>query len=221
MRRAGVIALLATAGLGLIGLAGVAAGDKRDLAFTIGVVPTIPAAKLAPGATVCQSGITTPGPFTRVGLRLGSAAGPGQPLDLTVREVYTNRVLGRGSLPGGYGNPADESAEVGRVPGGKRIAVCARNAGSGRALLYGNSAIAALPSQAVKDGDTLPTDLTVVLLRDGSGSMLSQLPDVFDRASVFRPGWVGPWVFWLLTPLVLIGVPLLLARALADSPDVP
>ena len=63
--------------------------------------------------------------------------------------------------------------------------------------------------------------MTVVFLTDERHSMLAQLPDVFERASVFRPGWVGPWVFWLLMALTLIGVPLLLARALADSSDAP
>jgi Dolichyl-phosphate-mannose-protein mannosyltransferase len=29
-------------------------------------------------------------------------------------------------------------------------------------------------------------------------SILSQLPTIFERASLFRPGPVGPWTFWLL-----------------------
>ena len=65
------------------------------------------------------------------------------------------------------------------------------------------------------------SDLSVVFLHDSRRSVLSQLPDVFDRASVFRPGWVGPWLFWLLSAAVLLGVPLLLARALAESEGAP
>jgi hypothetical protein len=221
MRRAGVIALLVAAGLGLLALFGVAARDKRDLAFTIGVRPTIPAAKLAPGATVCQSGITVPDPFTRVRLRAGSPAGPGQPLDLRVLEVGSNRQLARGHLPGGYPNPTEESARVGRVAADQRIAVCVRNAGEERVFLYGNTAAAALPSEARINARTLPTDLTLVFLTDGRHSLLAQVPTLFERASVFRPGWVGPWVYWLLMALTVIAVPLLLARALADSSDAP
>ena len=221
MGRRGAIVLLVTAALGLLVIVGIAARDDRDLAFTIGVVPTIPAANLAPGSTVCQSGITTPGPFTRVELRTGSASGAGQPLEVDVREVYTDRRLGRGRMQSASGDPADRAAEVGKVPGGRRIAVCVRNAGEGRAQLYGNTAIASLPSRALVGDRELATDVAVVFLNDDSRSMLATLPDVFDRASVFRPGWVGAWVFWLLTGLVLIGVPLLLARALVDSTDVP
>jgi hypothetical protein len=221
MRRAGVTALLVTAGLGLLALLGVAARDDRDLAFTIGVRPTIVAAKLAPSAMVCQTGITVPDPFTRVRLRAGSSAGPGQPLDLRVLEVGSNRELAHGRLPGGYPNPTEQSARVGHVAAGQRIAVCVRNAGRHRALLYGNTAAAALPSEAWLGARRLHTDVAVVFLTDDRRSLLAQLPDVFERASVFRPSWVGPWVFWLLTALALIGVPLLLARALADSSDAP
>ena len=221
MRRAGVIALLLATGFGVLALFGVAARDDRDLAFTIGVRPTIPAATLAPGVSVCQTGITVPDPFTRVRVRAGSPVGPGQPLDLRVLEVGSNRELAHGHLPGGYPNPTEESARVGRVAAGQRIAVCVRNTGRQRALLYGNTAAAALPSEAWIKARRLDTDVALVFLTDERHSMLALLPDVFERASVFRPGWVGPWVFWLLMALTLIGVPLLLARALADSSDAP
>jgi len=221
MRRAGAIALLATAALGLLALMGVAALDKRDLAFTIGVVPTTPAAKLRPGQTVCQTNITVPTAFTRVRVRAGSPGGPGQPLAIGVRRFPSNRSLTSGRLAGGYPYATELSARVGRVAAGQRISVCLTNAGQRREEVWGNSSVASLPTQAWLGRRVLPTDVTLVFLTDGSRSMLSQLPDVFDRASVFRPGWVGPWVYWLLTALALVGAPLLLARALADSADVP
>jgi hypothetical protein len=37
---------------------------------------------------------------------------------------------------------------------------------------------------------------------------------VFERAALFRPGWVGAWTFWLLLAALVIGVPTLLGRAL-------
>jgi hypothetical protein len=221
MRRGGALVLLATAALGLLALLAEAAGDQRDLAFTIGVVPSIPAATVKPGSTVCQSGISVPQPFTRVRLRAGSPGGPGPPLLLTVTEVGSNRVLGRGKLPGGYADSTEASARVGTVDAGKRIAVCVQNGGSRRVQIYGNAGQAAVLSQAVQDGKPLPNDLTLVFLRDDRRSMLAALSDAFDRASLFRPAWVGPWTFWLLSALALIGVPLLLARALADSSDAP
>ena len=48
-------------------------------------------------------------------------------------------------------------------------------------------------------------------------SLLARLPDAFTHASQFKPGWVGAWTFWALAALVLIAVPLLLARALSGA----
>jgi hypothetical protein len=212
--------VLVTAAVGLLALALEAAGDKRDLAFTIGVVPNSPAATLRPGDTVCQSGITVPERFTRIGLRAGSPGGPTQPLALSVRRIGSNRELAEGELAGGQPYGMEVTAPVGEVEPGERIAVCVRNAGSRRVEIYGNVGAAALPSQALQNGRTLPTDLTLIFLAERR-SLLSQLPEVFDRASLFRPGWVGAWTFWVLSALALLGVPMLLARALADSSDAP
>jgi len=53
-------------------------------------------------------------------------------------------------------------------------------------------------------------------------SIASQLPTIFERATLFRPPWVGPWTYWLLLGLVLplafaLGL-FLLIRAQALSP---
>jgi hypothetical protein len=221
MRRAGAIVLLAVAGLGLLGLLVVAGRDKRDLAFTLGVVPTIPAATLKPGVRVCQVPIGVPDEFNRVRLRAGSPGGPGQPLQLTVVDVATNSVVGRGRLPGGYPYSTEQSASVGQVGAERRIAVCVRNLGGRNVQIFGNTDAGSPTSHAFIRGRGLPNDLTLVFLRSGERSQLAALPDLFERASVFRPGWVGPWVYWLLAAGVLLGVPLLLARALALSEEPP
>jgi hypothetical protein len=220
MRRAGVIVLLAVACAGLAALALLAATDKRDLAFTIGVAPTIPAASLAPGATVCQSPISVAESFTRVRVRAGALRGRGQPLDLTVRSAESRRVLAGGRIAAGYADRTDQATRTGPVAAGQRIAVCVRNAGLRKAILYGNTAGAAPPSGARRPNRrALTTDVAVVFLKDDRRSMLAALPDVFERASVFRPGWVGPWTFWVLAVLALAGVPLLLAKALSGCGD--
>jgi hypothetical protein len=221
MRSGAVVTLLAVIALGLIGLVGVAARDSRDLAFTIGVVPSLPTAELAPGARVCQTPITVSEPFARIRVRVGTPALPGQPLEVTVRDAATSRRLARGTIAGGYSAGTDQTAFVGPVTADRKIGVCVRNLGKRREILYGNLGGAALPSTARMGQRELDNDMTVVFLKRDSDSMLGRLAEVFDRASVFRPGWVGPWVFWVLTALVLAGVPLLLARALADSADAP
>jgi hypothetical protein len=48
-------------------------------------------------------------------------------------------------------------------------------------------------------------------------SLIALLPDMAERASVFRAGWVGPWTYLVLALLVLVAVPALLARGLARA----
>jgi hypothetical protein len=217
MRRGGVVPLLVVSGLALAGLVATAAGDRRDLAFTIGVVPSIAAATLAPGDEVCQAPVSVSESFSRVGLTTGAPGGAGQPLAVSVRAADGGRVLGEGEIPGRFPDRADLTTAVGSVQSGQRVSVCVRNIGERRAIVYGNAGAAALPSAAEQDGRPLPTDLTLRFLEDSERSPLSELPELFDRASVFRPGWVGSWTFLLLAAAALIGVPLLLARALADT----
>ena len=219
MRRSGVTALIAIVCAGLVALALVAARDRRELAFTIGVVPSIPAAELSPRATVCQTPITVPQEFSRVSLRAGNPGGLGQPLAISVHTADARRELGRGRLLGGYPDATEQGTTVGEVDEGQKISVCVRNIGTQKVTLYGNAAGAALPSAALVKGRPLETDITLVFLNRERHSMLSLLPEVFERASLFRPGWVGPWLFWVLSVAALLGVPLLLARALADSAD--
>ena len=215
MRRAGALALLATVAAGLLVLALVAATDKRDLAFTLGVVPTIPAAQLEPGATVCQAPIDVPTAFSRVSVRAG-----GGPLVVSVVGIPSGRALGSGRAPVGPTRPSDRTTAVGEVHADQKIGVCVRNAGIRRAAVYGNTLAAAPLSGAAIGKRQLDTDVTVVF-RDERRSMLAQLPRAFERASVFRPGFVGPWLFWVLAAAVLIGLPLMLARALSDAARAP
>ncbi len=50
-------------------------------------------------------------------------------------------------------------------------------------------------------------------------TLLEALPDIARRAALFRPGWVGPWTYWLLlfavTPLLIYAALRLVALAAA------
>ena len=52
-------------------------------------------------------------------------------------------------------------------------------------------------------------------------TLLAQLPDIARRAALFRPGWVGPWTYWLilfvLTPALGYAAVRRLARASAGE----
>src|ERR687894_319925 len=101
MRSAGVVALIVTVCAGLAALAAVAVTDEREVAFTLGVVPSMVAAELPPGAAACQAPIAVPERFAAVRMQVGTHRRAGQPLEVTVRSAGSERLLGRGRLPGG------------------------------------------------------------------------------------------------------------------------
>jgi hypothetical protein len=55
-----------------------------------------------------------------------------------------------------------------------------------------------------------------MLFLDRSTSTLSLIPTIFRRASLFRPSWIGPWLYWLLVA-VLAGATAWLALRLIPT----
>jgi hypothetical protein len=210
------------AGVVVLGLAGVlltAVAREEDLAFTLGVNPAKVAAVVKPGQQACQSPIGVPETAHTVQLEVGTYGRPGPPLAVTA--VSDRQKLGAGSVGAGYADNSTVTAFLGSVPAGRRITLCVRNYGRRQVALYGGGAQADRTSAAFVDDRKLDTDLTLVFKRAHPRSMLSALPDMFQRAALWRPGWAGTWVFWLLLGLVAVGAPLLLGWALAASERVP
>jgi hypothetical protein len=143
----------------------------------------------------------------------------GEPLQVVVRSLRSGSVLGQGRLGGGYPDVSQPSVPVGRVAPEQPVEVCIRNGGQRKAALYGGVTAAAPGSGARVAGAETGADLTLVFERAERRSMLATVPDIFRRASAFRPGWVGSWTFWLLAGLLGAGVPALLALALARASD--
>jgi hypothetical protein len=213
---------LAIAAAALVGVVVAAAVDRRDLAFTNGVPVTRIAAVLRPGVAACQRRVLVVEGFRAVEITptaLGHHGTP--PLAVEVRDSRTRRRLAMGSVPGGYPDHLRRPVPVGSVRAGARVDVCVVNRGEHRIGLAGGKAESVPDSPlvvgALRDERRA---LTLRFLRGHPRSVLSQVPVIFRRASLFRPGWVGPWTFWLLGALVALGVPALLSRALAAAePD--
>lgn len=219
MRRARVVVLGAMAAL-VVGLALIAVLTHTSLAFTLGVIRAAPAVTLAHGQQACQRPIDVPagGAFDRVGLSVGTFQRAGSPLAMTVQDMG-GRVLGRGTLAGGY--PDIASVPVHHVPldrtvGEGRVAVCVRNEGERKVALYGNADAAARSSSAYKDGRPAKVDLSLEFERS-SRSWASELPRMLDRAALFRAPWLGPWAYWILAVALAVGAPWLLLRALRSA----
>lgn len=221
MRRAvvtfGVLATLAVVSILLVG-----AGRKTDLAFTLGVFPGGPVTTLAPGQTACQRPIDVPrgGGFDAVTVPLGTFRQAGPAVGVTVIALPGRAPLAHGTLAAGYPDIGARSLEriavSPAVPENTRIAVCLRNAGTSRVAIYGNADVATSASSLYKDGRPAGADAALSFSRE-SRSVLSLFGLSADRASLFKAGWVGPWTFWLLAALVAVGVPALLAFALARA----
>jgi hypothetical protein len=216
MRSARVVVLAAMVAL-VVGGALIAVLHRTSLAFTLGVIRAAPAVVLAPGQQACQRPIDVPGggAFDRVGLSVGTFQRAGSPLTLTVQHAG-GRVLGRGTLAGGY--PDIASVPVHHVPldrtvGEGRVAVCVRNEGEQRVALYGNADAAARSSSAYKDGRPAKVDLSLEFERS-SRSWASELPRMLDRAALFRAPWLGPWAYWILAAAFVVVAPWLVLRAL-------
>jgi hypothetical protein len=200
-------------------LAIVAASDERELAFTTNVRVVVSVADVRPGQEACERGLDTTAAFDTVELHLASGTEPAPPLDVTARDSRSRSVLARGRVPRGGRDNVPVRARVGpEVPEGRRIDVCLRNAGSRPVGLYGGPDWES-PGRAWVGRRRARGDIRIVFLRSEPRSALSLVPEIFERAALFRPEPVGAWTFWLLLVLVAVGVPLLLAAALRAAAD--
>jgi hypothetical protein len=213
----GALVLLALAALAVAGVVAAAAIDRRDLAFTPGVAPLGPVVQVDPGRQACQQALRVKAPFRAVELIPGPPPVVPGGLGVRVLDSRSRRVVGRGVLPPGQRGGQPLKVGVGMVSGARRIDVCIRDLGPRPVTLTGGRAESVPGSRLVRGAKEIEGyALSLRFFRERPRSVLSQVPLIFRRAALFRPALVGSWTFWALAALVALGVPLLLARALAD-----
>lgn len=220
MRETRAVLTVAAAGILTLLVGALAVGSDR--AFTIGVLSAAPSPPVAPGERACQQPITVPpgGGFDTVDFEIGTYLQPaGPPVDVSVEPVDPGAFpIRRGVLQAGYPDVGIEQRQrvhVGDVPEGARIAVCFRNRGPRRVALFGAAGAAARESKATIGGRHFDFDFDVVF-RDGRRSFAERLSQIVQRASLFRPPWLTPGVYYALIVILLIGLPALIARAARD-----
>ena len=217
--RSPVVALVAVAVAAAAAVAVVGATDERELAFTTNVRAVRTVVDVVPGSQACQTGLESAAEFDVVELLPGTGELPGPPLLVTAREAFTYRELATGRLPAGARDNQGVRVRLERpVPEGELFDLCVRNDGDRPVAFYGGPtrespghSVVGEPSAEVHPGKG---DMKIVFLRSEPRSALAQLPDMFDRATRFRPDIVGEWTFWLLLVAVAAGIPALLAFAL-------
>jgi len=221
--RSAAIAFAVVFVAGLVAVVAVALGRQTSVVYSLGVNPALAAVRLPPDGRACQQPVRPPRgvAFDRVGFLLDTAGRPGPGLGVEVRDAATNRRLGAGRLSPGYVDTlsprqAQHVVPVGRVDTDAPLALCLVNNGNRAVTVVGQSGVASPVTVATLNGKPLDNDITFDL-HDGGKSLLARLPDIAERASRFRAGWVTPGVYLALALAILIGAPLLLARGLARA----
>lgn len=209
-----VVAVCAVAGAGV---AVVAARDERPVAFTTNVRPAQVVIEVHPGEQACQGSIQAGAEFDAVELLLGTGHRPGPPLSVSVRETYTTRVVSTGRLPAGARDNQGATVQLDRpVAEGTDFDVCVRNDGRNEVAFYGGPTHEA-PGHSFVGSRPGTGDMRIIFRRTEPRTALAQVPDMFERAALFRPEPVGTWAFWALLVAVAGGIPLLLALALRSA----
>ena len=175
-------------------------------------------AELHPGQRVCEGPLTSQGPARSVAIWGASTAGVAR-MTVTVEDAATNTVLASGPLHA-IALETDWTARLARsVPGGRPLRVCLTEDTSVFSLAGSVSSAATVSETGIAAGQRF----SLVLLSDGNRSLLGSLSTAFDRASLWRPSWVGSWTFWLLAAALLaafgIGVSAVVSAAAADLPE--
>jgi hypothetical protein len=231
-RRAAIAGFAVILIAGLCVLTAAAIKTESPVTASVGVLPVYPVAPLPAGQEACQAPIALADPLERVRFHIGTFGKPGPQLEITVRSAGGALVLGQARIPGGWvddGSPKD--AAVGRVAAEQSVSACVRNAGRNTAYVYGDISTGVFgtgplgvrptitTSAATIDDVDIPGDIAVEFTTAQSHSLLGRLPDAFAHAAVFRPEGVGPWTYWLLAALVVVGAPLALLLALVRAED--
>jgi hypothetical protein len=144
----------------------------------------------------------------------------GAPIALTI-SGSGYRFAGR--TPGGYPDGELLRVPVHAPPHDLAVRICLRNEGAHTIGLFGANDQTKAPFKVTVDGKDSGAAVQFAFYERRPVSILHRLPASFDRMQVFRPGFLGPWLFWPLAIFCVVGVPLCalwaLWRAVADEED--
>jgi len=177
---------------------------------------------LEPGARVCLGDVTFDPAVRSAQLTFAPSATGSAPTRLTLE-----------AFAPGY--RASAATEIARGQGGRLDipfapprrgtigTLCVRNSGARTTALAGTGDPRALTRSAiVVDGQRTGQAFSVTLHEAGGRSLLDRTGQLADRTAALSA--VGPWLVWLLLPLLLLGVPaavLVALRLALRDPDPP
>jgi hypothetical protein len=205
-----VIAFLAVAVIGSGALVVSAAAPGEVTAFSLRLPANVLLPFLYPGKVACQKPIYASQSFRGIRVWLWPGYPPGARLSLRVLEPRSGTALAtaetfhQNSKPAQFfASPMPSTFALNHViAAGIRFGVCIDNQGPAVVNLLGSKADSSTGEVSV-DGQRAGQAVSLLFLRPRHESLLSLLPTVFHRASLFRPGWIGAWTFWLLVGLLI------------------
>jgi hypothetical protein len=215
--RGPVLTLLLVLLAGFVLLVAIAAADRRGFRLD---VPSDSRVLVRPGQELC-SGLIRPPAAGANRVRYwarGARGGAAPPIVVHVRRSRTAQTLADGTAEAGPAGARTVRLR-GSVAGSRKVVACFLDAGGEPAILAPRPGTRTRVTVERSSELADYADVALELIRSDDRSLLATLPDAFDHAALFRPGWVGAWTYWLLLAALAAGVPLLLTRALSSASD--
>ena len=213
--RAQLLAALAVAAVFVLAAAVVVTRNGTRLAGTNGVPNLQWAVDLKPGQTACQTTVLLSKGSAGARVFVGTFGRLGPRLLVTVAKP-SGEILRRGTLSPGYADARWQVVPFSPIETSSRgDTLCISSAGGRIALAGVRDPNVDNRSLLLVSGKQQPADLSLQLVRSGRQSLLGLVPTIFHRAALFRPGWVGPWTYYLLFVLLLLTVGAAVAALIA------
>jgi hypothetical protein len=167
---------------------------------------------VAPGDSACLADATVLPSSEVAQVRIGTRGEPAVPLTLSVTGPAGYRSTTRVAPTWENNALVDMRLRPPARPVHGRV--CLRNDGRRVVDLYAADDRAETISRTFVAGRRVPANFVLRFAEADRTTIGDRLGGILDELSVFRPGFVGPWLLWPLTILVVLSVPLGIVGAL-------
>jgi hypothetical protein len=176
---------------------------------------------LKPGQRSCLDAIALDRRSAVARFQVGTYAKPGVPLEFQV--AAPGYRVSKQIPASAYTD--SQIIQVGFPAPGRDVeaTACLVNRGRRQVAMYASTGGEISASQDTIGGKPADLNWWLAFYETKPTSIADRAPTIASRMSVFRPGFVGPWLIWPLALLVLLGVPAAVlavyGRALSDEPE--